>query len=184
MNRFLFVCLLAFLTALPTTARQADPTERTVAEYRSDAERLIEAALADSAAWDRLAYLTDTFGPRFSGSENLELAMDWVLEEMERDGLENVKAEPVKIPHWVRGEEKLMLLAPHKRELDILGLGGSVGTGPDGIKGEVFVVQSFDELAANRSKAEGKIVLWNVPFTSYGATVRYRGNGAAPAAAA
>ncbi len=47
--------------------------------------------MADSAAWDRLAFLTDTFGPRLSGSRNLELAIDWILEEMGRDGLDNVR---------------------------------------------------------------------------------------------
>ena len=168
----------------PLHAMQSDAGQRIVSEYQTDADRLIEAALADSAAWDRLAFLTDTFGPRFSGSENLETALDWILTEMEADGLANVKAEPVKVPHWVRGEESLMLLAPHKRELQILGLGGSVGTGDAGVQGEVFVVQSYDDLEANKEKAKGKIVLWNVPFTSYGATVSYRGNGAVRAAEA
>ena len=184
MNRLFALLLLLAIISLPSQARQADQVSRVISEYQSDAQALIDAALADSFAWERLAYLTDTFGPRFSGTENLELAMDWIMEEMVRDGLENMRAEPVKVPHWVRGEEKLMILAPHKRELQILGLGGSVGTGPDGVKGEVFVVESYDDLEANKEKAKGKIVLWNVPFTSYGATVSYRGNGAVRAAEA
>lgn len=181
---FIFAAFFLSLTTTTSFARQADQSSSLVDEYRSVADQLIDAALADSAAWDRLAYLTDTFGPRFSGTDNLESAIDWILEEMKRDGLENVRGEPVKIPHWVRGEEKLMLLTPHVRELEILGLGGSVGTGPAGIQGEVFVVNSYDDLEANRDKARGKIVLWNVPFTSYGATVQYRGNGAVRAARA
>ncbi|PIQ61236.1 MAG: carboxypeptidase [Bacteroidetes bacterium CG12_big_fil_rev_8_21_14_0_65_60_17] len=149
---------------------------------QSDADRLIEAALADSAAWERLAYLTDTFGPRFSGSENLERAMDWIVGEMKADGLENVRKEPVMVPHWVRGREELLLLEPHKRSLDILGLGGSPGTGPGGLVGDVLVVGSFDELEARAGEARGKIVLFNVPFTSYGSTVVYRSQGAIRAA--
>ncbi len=181
---FIFAALFLSLSTTTSFARQADQSGSLLEEYQSVADQLIDAALADSAAWDRLAYLTDTFGPRFSGTENLESAIDWILEEMIRDGLENVRGEPVKIPHWVRGEEKLMLLAPHVRELEILGLGGSVGTGPAGIQGEVFVVNSYDDLEANRDKARGKIVLWNVPFISYGTTVQYRGNGAVRAAQA
>lgn len=169
-------------------ARQAttetDAPEAWINSHKASAEALIDAAMKDSAAWHRLAFLTDTFGPRFSGSENLELAIDWILEEMERDGLENVRGEPVKVPHWVRGEEKLVLLEPHERELLILGLGGSVGTGPGGVSGEVLVVSSYDDLAAREGEAEGRIVLWNVPFTSYGATVNYRTNGAVRAAQA
>jgi carboxypeptidase Q len=149
-----------------------------------DVDRIIQAAMADSAAWDRLAYLTDTFGPRFSGSKNLERAIDWIIEEMQSDGLENVRGEPVMVPNWVRGDEKLVLLEPHERELGVLGLGGSIGTGPGGVTGEVVVFNSFDELAAAPERAAGKIVLWNVAFTSYGATVAYRSQGAIRAAEA
>ena len=64
------------------------------------------------------------------------------------------------------------------------GLGRSVGTPPGGVTAEVLVVSSFDELAARATEARGKIVLFNVPFTSYGRTVRYRSNGAVAAARA
>lgn len=30
-----------------------------------------------SIVYDKLAYMTDTFGPRFSGSSTLERALDW-----------------------------------------------------------------------------------------------------------
>lgn len=176
--------LFLLVLATPSIARQADGPDALVEAYRTDAQRIIDAALADSAAWERLAMLTDTFGPRFSGSENLELAIDWILEEMKNDGLTGVRGEPVMVPHWVRGEETLVLLEPHERKLQILGLGGSIGTGPGGVSGEVVVVGSFDELTADPARAEGKIVLWNVPFTSYGATVAYRTNGAVRAAEA
>lgn len=155
-----------------------------VSAWADEADELTRAALADSAAWERLAYLTDTFGPRFSGSKNLERAIDWILGEMRADGLENVRAEPVMVPRWVRGREELMLLEPHERRLDILGLGGTIGTGPGGLAGDVLVVGSFDELAARADEAHGKIVLWNVPFTSYGSTVVYRSQGAIRAAEA
>jgi carboxypeptidase Q len=46
----------------------------------------------------------------------------------------------------------------------------------------VLVVRSFDDLAAKAAEARGKIVLFDVPFTGYGATVQYRSRGAIEAA--
>ncbi len=169
--------------APPVYALQAG-SSGVVEEYRDVADRLIDAALADSAAYDRLTELTDRFGHRFSGSESLERALDWILAEMRTDGLDNVRGEPVMVPRWVRGKESAELIEPMRRTLPMLGLGGSVGTPPDGITGEVLVVGSFEDLAQRRDDARGKIVLFDVPFTSYGATVRYRTEGAIHAARA
>ena len=153
-----------------------------VQQYQPVANRIISAAVSDSSAYERLAELVDRFGPRFSGTANLERALDWILAEMERDGLENVHGEPVMVPRWVRGEESAELIAPRRRVLPMLSLGGSVGTPPDGITAEVMVVGSYEELESRAAEAGGKIVLFNVPFTSYGQTVRYRGGGAIAAA--
>ena len=68
------------------------------------ARRLIQAALESPVTWERLGALVDTYGSRPSGSEALEGALDWILEKMEADGLENVRSEPVLVPHWVRGD--------------------------------------------------------------------------------
>src|SRR5688572_24945525 len=101
--------------------------------YREPAKRLIDEALSTPFAWDRLAELADTFGHRLSGSESLEAAIRWAAEEMKRDGLENVRLEPVKVPRWVRGAESLEITSPRPHTLVMLGLGNSVGTPPDGI---------------------------------------------------
>src|SRR4051812_13127846 len=74
---------LGVLLASPLGAQSIETT------YRAAADSLINAALKDSAAWNRLAKLTDTFGNRLSGSDALERTIDWVLAEMKRDGLEN-----------------------------------------------------------------------------------------------
>ena len=49
-------------------------------KYQEKADSIITAALEQDASFNRLAYLCDTFGHRFSGSESLELAMNWILE--------------------------------------------------------------------------------------------------------
>ena len=55
-------------------------------QYREPAARLIGEATGDTFAWRRLAILTDTIGPRLSGSPQLERAIDWAMAEMKRDG--------------------------------------------------------------------------------------------------
>lgn len=153
-------------------------------ETRQNAERLLKAALDSDVTWDRLAELVDVFGPRFSGTESLEASLDWILSKMEADGLENVRSEPVMVPRWIRGAETAELVSPRRKALTILGLGLSVPTPPGGIQAEVLVVDSYADLEARASEARGKIVLFDVPFTTYGETVQYRGGGAVAAARA
>jgi carboxypeptidase Q len=151
-------------------------------ETREAAQRLVDAALASPVAWDRLAELVDAFGPRLSGSESLEASLDWILERMAADGLENVRAEPALVPRWIRGNEIVELTSPRSESMAVLGLGGSIGTPPEGIRGEVLVVGSFSELENRAAEAKGKVVLFDVPFTNYGQTVQYRSRGAVAAA--
>ncbi len=182
----IFALTLALSVPLAARAQSSTP----IAErYRASADRLIAAALKDSAAYNRLAELTDRFGNRLSGTPNLEATIDWVIDEMKKDGLANVHGEPVMVPHWVRGEESATLVSPRSRTLVMLGLGGSTGTPANGITAEAIVVGSFDELTAKAAQAGGKIVVFDVPFPqtgdpfeNYGNVVRYRGGGASEAA--
>lgn len=174
--------LVAVLGSCASFQRTADVVPPLAASYRSAADKIIAAALADSAAWNRAAMLTDKFGHRLSGSKSLEDALDWIIAEMKRDGLENVHGEPVTVPHWVRGEESAALVSPRSVRLNMIGLGGSIATPPEGITAPVIVVNSFEDLTARRAEVPGKIVLFDVPFTTYGATVRYRSIGAIEAA--
>jgi carboxypeptidase Q len=145
--------------------------------YRDAASRLIHASTKDDFAWRRLAELTDTYGHRLSGSENLERAIVWAAETMKRDGLENVRMEPVMVPRWVRGQESAEILSPPRHPLAILGLGGSIATPPEGIEADVVVVSGFDELRERSSDVRGRMVLFNAPFTTYTDTVAYRTGG-------
>ena len=158
--------------------------ESIAATYRGAADSLIHAATRDSAAYTRLGKLVDTFGSRLSGSASLEAAIDWILGEMKADGLQNVRGEPVMVPHWVRGEESAVLVKPRRTPLHMLGLGGSVATPKGGITAPVLVVTSFDDLTRRAGEARGKIVLFDAPFTTYRETVHYRVEGASAAARA
>ena len=161
----------AFPTGAATTSQ---PRESWVDAYRADAAALIERAMRDDFAWQRLAELTDTFGPRLSGSPNLAQAIDWAEATLGREGFANVRRETVMVPRWVRGDERLDVIAPAPRSLPVLGLGGSVGTPPGGIEGEVVVVDGFDALERRAAEVPGRIVVLDVPYSSYGETVQYR----------
>jgi carboxypeptidase Q len=150
--------------------------------YRAAAGRIIGAALTSNRAYERLAYLTDHIGNRLSGSTNLERAIAWAVSEMKNDGLDNVRTEKVMVPHWVRGAESLELLTPVSTKLSMLGLGNSIATSAAGVSAEVVVVRDFAELDTLGERVRGKVVVYNAPFTNYGATVQYRVNGASRAA--
>jgi carboxypeptidase Q len=150
--------------------------------YREPAARLVGEALSDTFAWRRLSILTDAIGHRLSGTAQLDRAIQWAVEEMKRDGLENVHTEPALVPAWVRGIESAEIIEPARQSIVMLGLGGSVATPSAGIQAEVLVVHSFEDLEAHAARARGAIVLFNVPFTTYGETVRFRSSGASRAA--
>jgi carboxypeptidase Q len=155
-------------------------------------DRLIELVTQGAfrgVTYNRLATLADTIGPRLCGNESLTKAVNWVQNAMIDEGLDNVHVEQVQLPHWVRGEEHAQLLQPRNTKLSMLGLGNSVGTGPNGIRGPVLVVRSFDELNAKCDQARNKIVVFNPqcdwvaePVNCYGPVVAYRGGGASHAA--
>jgi len=174
------IALVAALVAL--SASLSAQTPNWIDPYTPIAQRLIAASQADDFAWRRLAELTDTFGPRLSGSDNLERAIDWAVDTMKKDGFDNVHKEPVMVPKWVRGNESLDLVEPVRQTLPLLGLGNSVGTPYGGFESDVIVVKNFDEMEKRAAEIKGKIVLFNAEFVSYGATNVYRTSGPSRAA--
>jgi carboxypeptidase Q len=159
-------------------------------------------AMTSDWAWQRLADLTDLIGPRPAGSAQAQAAVEQVAQAMRADGLK-VTLQPVRTPHWLRGEERAELVEYAQRPkgitqaLRLTTLGGSVATPPEGIVAQVMVVRSFDELTARArapaNEARGRIVLFDVPFDqdladnghagpAYGHAVAYRTAGASAAA--
>ena len=162
--------------------------------------RIRDAAVASDYAYRQTAMLSDEVGPRLTGSQGAAEAVKRVAAELRALGLE-VKLEPVKVPHWVRGEETAALVDWNNRaeglshKLAITALGGSVATPKKGIRAQVVPVRDFAELSAlGRDKIGGKIVLFTAAFDeqmaaagragdAYGSAVAYRSLGAAKAAA-
>lgn len=174
-----------FASPLPA---QPEPAET----YRAAVERITAEATrpeTGARAWDRVAELTDRYPARIAGSSNLESAIRWSADLLERDGFSNVRVDKVMVPNWVRGQESAAIVGPYPQPLAIAALGGSIGTGEAGVQGEVLVVKSFDELEARAADVKGRIVVYNVPFDealdpirAYAQTTPYRGQGASRAA--
>ena len=139
--------------------------------YAAVATKIIAAARADRGAYTKLAHLTDRIGHRLSGSPGLELAIAWAAQTMKDDGLE-VRTEQVMVPHWVRGTERVALVAPVARALHVLGLGGSVSTPKGGITAPIVVVKNFAELEAKATEIKGAIVLYDVAMPAFSPETR------------
>ncbi|QHN02241.1 M20/M25/M40 family metallo-hydrolase [Granulicella sp. WH15] len=162
----------------------AAQTPNLTATYQPAATKLISDSLADTEGYANLAYLCDHIGKRISGSEPLTRAINWAAETMRKDGLANVRVQPVMVPHWVRGQESGAIFTPVTKPLHMLGLGMSVATPPGGITAPVVVVPDFAALdKLGRAGVEGKIVVFNAPYVGYGQTVMYRTAGPSRAAA-
>ena len=175
------ICILlgTALAPVAATGEEADEAVR----------QLVDAALAENQAWDKLAWLTDRIGHRLGGSEQLERAVAWAVEQARRDGLKQAWTEEVAVPHWVRGAESARIVAPTTHDLALLALGGSVPTPAEGITAEVVRVRDFDELRAAGERVRGRIVLYDKPIQAgfrnkngYGSAAGLRVDGAIEAA--
>jgi carboxypeptidase Q len=177
MKRIVF-CLM--LLTFSVSAQQPAPTpmlytEQTLAELK----KLQQSALKSNYAYEQTAYLTNNIGPRLSGSPQAARAVEYVAAEMRKLGL-RVQLQELKVPHWVRGEERAELIQfegmakDTTQKIVLTALGGSVPTPPNGLVAEVVVVDDFDELQKlGRRNVEGKIVVFNNNFDRRMAEVGY-----------
>ena len=158
-----------------------------------------DAAMHGTWAWNHLAELTDTIGPRLSGSPQLSAAIVQVAAAMRSLGAQ-VTLQPAKVPHWERGAEQAELIDYPGRppgltqRLHLTALGTSAATPAEGLSAHVIVVHNFNELAARSGEVRGNIVLFDEHFDqrladngnaseAYSQAVLYRRTGPASAAA-
>ncbi len=201
-RRLLLIITLGIFGFALTAKSQAPPQSASLPPaLAANLEKLRDAALASDYAWRQAAHLTESIGPRLSGSPQAQQAVDYVAGELRRLGLD-VKLEKVMVPHWVRGEERAELTSfpgqpspvPGQKtsttqKIVLTALGNSTATAPEGLTGEVVIADSFDELAAlGRNKVAGHIVFFNEKFDkrmaasghgleAYETAVAYRGRG-------
>lgn len=196
-----FIGTLAFLGifSLKIFAQQPAPTpvlysEKTLKELK----QIQQTALNSDYAYRQTNYLSNNIGPRLTGSQQAQRAVEYVADEMRKVGL-NVRLQKLTVPHWVRGEERGELIEfpgmakGTTQKVVLTALGGSIATAPAGLTAEVVVVNNFDELnALGVEKIRGRIVLLNYKFDqgmaasgfgidAYRQATVYRGGGAVAA---
>lgn len=176
-------CAACLLTVTSYAAEPLSSAELTAARA------LRERALADDTAYALTRSLTTEVGPRLAGSPGDTQAVAWSIEKLRALGFSNVRAEPVTVPRWIRGEARAEITAPWPQNLVVAALGGSVGTPAEGIEAEIVPVTTLDELKVQpRERIEGRIVFFTARMersrdgSGYGKTVPPRGSGAAEAA--
>jgi carboxypeptidase Q len=183
-----------------TTIAQEKVVPAWSSEVLEQMKQLQQTALSDDYAYRQTERLADSIGPRPVGSPQAAAAVEYVAAEMRRLGLD-VRLEKVRVPHWVRGEERAELVGyPGQvpgttQRIVVTALGApSVETTKDGLTADIVVVSSFEELRAlPNEKVAGKIVLFNHKFDdrmasagygleAYGEVSRYRYSGRLEAA--
>jgi Zn-dependent M28 family amino/carboxypeptidase len=177
---------------VPATATAAPTGTPTAAAPAGIPERLLQSTRGDGQALARLAELTDTIGPRLTGSPGATAAVAWALRAFQADGL-TAWTEAVTVPAWRRGEERAVLLAGgpvlQPQPLAVTALGNSPATPAGGLDAEVIEVRSLAEVAALGERARGKLIFFDHDMKAPGdygsaASLRVRGPAAAARAGA
>jgi carboxypeptidase Q len=158
-------------------------------------KKISDEIFMNGTAYSNLRYLCKKVGPRLSGSTGAESAVAQTARMLKEAGADTVFLQPCMVPHWVRGAKEIgraTLTNKTQINLNIVALGNSVGTPPNGINAEVVEVKNFKELdALGADKVKGKIVFYNYrmdpryinTFQAYGDAGAYRGQGPSRAAA-
>ena len=153
---------------------------------------IYDEALSRGRAYEDLRSLCKDVGARLSGSAEAQMAVEWSKRKMETYGFDKVYLQEVMVPHWKRGTKEagwFRLQDGKLQKVNLLALGGSIGTNGL-IEAQIVEFKHLDDLKkAKRSDVEGKIVFLNQPmdeqqintFKAYGGCYAIRGNGAVEA---
>lgn len=186
--------VILLLSAILLTGGTAGAQEMANEEDARAVKSIFDVVLKDGASYELLRELSTGIGPRLSGSKGAERAVEWGKKVMEDLGFDRVYLQEVMVPHWERGEKeqaRIVNVASGMIDLNVMAIGGSVGTPKEGLTAGVVEVQSLDEVdELGREAVEGKIVFYNRAFdqtvvstgAGYGGAVDQRGGGASKAA--
>jgi len=143
-----FLLIAGSLLATLSSVHGADKSLTFAKPDLGAANTLRERGLADNTAWRLVESLTTEVGPRSAGSPGDAAAVAWAKREMQSLGFANVRTMDVTVPHWVRGDAQFAVLSPWPQPMPVLALGGSVGTGAEGIEAEAVMVRDVAALNA------------------------------------
>ncbi|MEO0722900.1 MAG: M28 family peptidase [Bacteroidota bacterium] len=186
---FFFWTLLFLFLAAPLSAQTKQQEED--ARY---IRQIYDTALTEASCYDWLYHMCKGIGGRLAGSPESAAAISYTNHILDTLDMDSVYLQACTVPTWVRGDvEQVRIINSDQigtQELRAAALGHSIGTGNNGIAGEVIEVQSLDEVEKlGQVGIAGKIVFYNRPmdptqmntFSAYGGAVDQRGIGASKA---
>ena len=160
-------------------------------------KRLATEILVNGKAYDNLRDLSKNIGQRLTGSPQMVKAEKWGEQVLKASGADKVWLQECQVPHWVRGGKDQAAAFYQQggstrfvKNLDVIALGNSMGTGPKAMLDNVVEIGTFDELEQKKALVSGKIVFYNYkfnatlisPFHAYRDAVVYRATGPSLAA--
>ncbi len=170
---------------IPFTRAQTDQDARFLKDIH-------DYALTKSGCYQWLWHLSTECSGRLAGSPQADRAVEYTKSIMDTLGFDTVWLQPCKVRQWFRGRaEEVSITSPQKIPLHATALGNSIGTGPQGVHGQVIEVQSLEDVEnLGDEKIRGKIVFYNRPmdptllrtFKAYGGAVDQRVYGPSMAA--
>jgi carboxypeptidase Q len=134
--------------------------------------RIRDEGLRHSQIMQTLEHLSDTIGPRLTGSSRLKVANDWTRQQFADWGLADARLEGFDFGRgWHFEKSAVRMLAPRIAVLSALPKAWTPGTGGPA-RGEAIMakLESDEDLAAFKGKLAGKVVfLEETRFTRPGA---------------
>jgi carboxypeptidase Q len=157
--------------------------------------KIFNQELLNGNCYSDLEVLCKKVGNRLSGSPQAQRAVEWAFKTMQQAGADTVYLQECMVPHWVRGNKETLKSidlsnGKEMKALNILAIGGSIGTEKNGVEAEVIEVQGISGLEKmDKDAIKGKIVFFNEAmnptnietFRSYGKAVMQRWAGASAA---
>jgi hypothetical protein len=157
MYRLLLALLVSLIPAVATAQMPVSP------ETRSHVAGIIGDIMVNGQAYEYDRQLSDTIGPRLTGSENYVHAVTWAQEKFRSLDLANVHTESFTIPATWEPEIPATgkIITPRIQQLHIYSLGWSPSTPASGIKGNVVYLKSMtvDGVNDQKDNLPGNILL-------------------------
>ncbi len=157
--------LAAIAACVVTTVAAMPQAGRTDAIDYAALSRIRAEGLQNSQVMELASWMTDVYGPRLSGSPNLQKAGEWAAATMKDWGLQNVALEPwANQTMFPRGwtNDKFYLAAVSPQAYPITGMSTAWTPGTNGlVTGDAVLVTETDEASLKKltGTLRGKFVL-------------------------
>ncbi|MFP5245229.1 MAG: M20/M25/M40 family metallo-hydrolase, partial [Thermoanaerobaculia bacterium] len=123
--------------------------------------RIRQEGFRNSKVMDYASGLTDTIGPRLTGSPNMRRANEWTRDELTKMGLANAHLEEFKFGRgWVADSVSVRMLTPDAQQLYALPMAWSPATNGT-VRAKVVKVklETKEDLEKNKGKLGGAIMM-------------------------